>query len=103
MIFSRKVSVISQHPLYVEIIFLEIRKFKRFPTIWYKEELSTTYTLRVLFTAKNTLLKFFQMKRDSVTSLQSFINIHLARSLRQRIVSFYAESNGIFLILYDKC
>ena len=91
MIFSRKVSVISQHPLYVEIIFLEIRKFKRFPTIWYKEELSTTYILWVLSTAK--IYYWSSAIWKEIQSLRSFIIILFARSLRQWVMSKYIHTD----------
>ena len=87
---------LNTHFTYVEVICLEIclKSFKRFLTIWYKVELTTTYILYVLFTAKIHYWSFATWKE--IQLLRSFIIISFVPSLRQRVASFYVESNGIF-------
>ena len=61
------VSVLSQLPLYVEVICLEIWKLQKISNNLLQDR--TFYDLYTPSTihCQNTLLKFFQIKRDSVT------------------------------------
>ena len=73
MIFGQKFSVISEHPLHVEVICLEIWKIqKNCNSLLQSRTFLNLYPPSNIY-CHNTLLKFCQMKRDSVTSFRLLV------------------------------